>query len=126
MENLRLVEAEIETLTVAAAASAKPPSRSHRSTGDLHPLQPQSMDYPDSSGGRPPAPPPRGEASTQRQQQPHVRSANLEQLYHEALPSMVDKALSHSGPAAGGMDLECLPSEMQALVLCALFCPKGK
>lgn len=34
-------------------------------------------------------------------QQPHPRSANLEQLYHEAIP-MADKALSHSGPSAFG------------------------
>ncbi len=30
----------------------------------------------------------------------HWRSANLEQLYHEAIP--MDKALSHSGPAMFG------------------------
>ena len=33
----------------------------------------------------------------------HPRSANLEQLYHEAIP--MDKALSHSGPSAFGNGL---------------------
>ena len=35
--------------------------------------------------------------------QGHPRSANLEQLYHEAIP--MDKALSHSGPSAFGNGL---------------------
>ena len=33
----------------------------------------------------------------------HPRSANLEQLYHEAIP--MDKALSHSGPSTFGNGL---------------------
>ena len=43
--------------------------------------------------------------SEQQRQNPRVsnppRSANLEQLFHEALPTM-DKALYHSGPSAYG------------------------
>ena len=35
--------------------------------------------------------------------QGHPRSANLHQLYHEAIP--MDKALSHSGPSAFGNGL---------------------
>ena len=43
-----------------------------------------------------------GPGAGQRLVQP-PRSANLEQLYHEAIP--MDKALSHSGPSAFGNGL---------------------
>lgn len=40
---------------------------------------------------------PNGEGSSK--QLAHPRSANLEQLYHESLPSMSPNALCHSGPS---------------------------
>ena len=71
MESLKRVETEIESLT----------RRSHRSMMDLN--QGQRMEV---------------QRRTDHQHRQQPQSANLEQLYHEALPTM-DKALSHSGPA---------------------------
>lgn len=45
----------------------------------------------------------RMESSSRSSLQPQPRSANLEQLYHEAIP--MNKALSHSGPSAFGNGL---------------------
>ena len=50
--------------------------------------------------------------------QGHPRSANLEQLYHEAIP--MDKALSHSGPSAFGNGL--LQHPVSQLILTDFFC----
>ena len=53
--------------------------------------------------------------------QGHPRSANLHQLYHEAIP--MDKALSHSGPSAFGNGLLQHPvSQFILLKLAARHC----
>ena len=53
--------------------------------------------------------------------QGHPRSANLHQLYHEAIP--MDKALSHSGPSAFGNGLLQHPvSQFISLKLASRHC----
>ena len=121
----------------------RPPSRTHRSMGDLgiapssgpatdytgtsteygHPPSSITDPYPDYSGNPahrhpmpPPAPPPRADSTARG----HPRSsANLEQLYHESLPSMDVKALSHSGP--GGFHSTGIPSNTAGMLAITLF-----
>ena len=47
------------------------------------------------------------------------RSANLEQLYHEAIP--MDKALSHSGPSAFGNGLLQHPTTVSLQIFSKVF-----
>ena len=51
------------------------------------------------------------------------RSANLEQLYHEAIP--MDKALSHSGPSAFGNGLLQHPTMTVSLQIFSKVFRKG-